>query len=164
MQKESEIYSFNPVMDWWVAAIVIVFLGMILFSIPVLIWSNLPLFSTVVSVAFLIASFLMLIDRFFFTKYTLHEHGLIVQGQMRHILFPYRSMKTIQNGGVKGLISFGSRKRFALSSNCLIITLQNQDWKTISISPKAKQEFLDILLSNIDHERSTRASASHKKK
>jgi hypothetical protein len=160
MKKESseKHVIFKPMMDWWVAILVGLILLIVGLSIPMVIWQDLPLIATAPAVIFLIITFLLIVDRAVFTKYSLEKDGLRIYGQIRHTFLPYRNMKTIRNGNVLGLFSTSKQKRFALSANCFIISLQGLDWQRVSVSPEHRQAFLDALLENIDHERSTRAS------
>ncbi|MBU6388900.1 PH domain-containing protein [Patescibacteria group bacterium] len=161
MKSEKTVRGyFYPVMDWWLMVFCLLFLLFLIIAIPTVIWRGSIWWHTLLFIVALIGLALYVIDAMFFTKYQLQENGLAVYSQLRYFYFPYREMKSIQPGGLLHLFSFGRRKRFALSSNCLAISLAKGDWRVISVSPSDRQEFLNILLHNIDRERSKRATVS----
>lgn len=153
-----EAVGFTSAMDWWVAVVVFLILALLAVCIPLAIWKGGSLITSGLSVIFLVALFLLIADKAFFTSYVLREDGLLIHGQIRKILIPYRSMRSITKGGILGLMGGMGRKRFALSSDCLIIQLADYEWKRISVSPCERERFLSELLTRIDGERSARSS------
>jgi hypothetical protein len=146
-------------MDWWVALLV----GMVIVALGsgilmVLWWSGIPKIAGVVTALILAAAIVYIVDIAFYSFYALDDKGLSVMSHLRHAFFPYRDMRALQPGGVMALFSFSHKKRFALSRRNVIIKIVNSHWKTISVSPEARDEFIHTILERIDHERSARAA------
>jgi hypothetical protein len=154
----TEVASYQPRMDWWVALIVLVIIFGLVLLIPLFLWSSIPHWQGIAAALAMVLGVLYLVDSCFFTRYQLHENGLAVDSQLRHFFFPYRSMVRIEPKGFLGLISFWRFKRFALSSRCYAITLRGQLWTQITLSPSNTHQFIEQLLHNIDTERSSRAT------
>jgi hypothetical protein len=111
-------------------------------------------------VVVLVLACIYFVDIAFYTYYVLDREQLVVTSHIRQLFFPYRTMTSLQPGGLHGLISVGSKKRFALSRRNVIIKLTKGPWKAISVSPKDTELFIQTILSRIDAERSNRASRS----
>lgn len=155
---------YKVLMDWWVAVLAIIFLSLFVVAVPLLFHSDLTWWKIALTAAFAVGAVLYLVDILFFTYYSLEEEGLVITSQLRHFLFPYRSMTRIRQGNIMGLVSFGHRRRFALSAHCYYIDLENQEWRVISISPRQRDIFINQLLQNIDKERSKRATVDASRK
>ena len=164
MKKESTNQIFQPLMDWWVAGLVLLLIALFSAAIPVFIAGAFPTWEMVVIVLFIVMLILYIADIAFFSYYQLDEKGLTIVSQMRHIVFPYRNIIEVKPGNISGLFSFGGKKRFALSARCYVIRLQHEEWKAITVSPVAKDQFLNHLLEHIDQERSSRATIERRKK
>jgi|GEM_PF-3827038 len=163
MQNTSEIPKvFRPLLDWWVAAIVGLFIIVMLASIPLVLWSpDINRIVGIVSALVLLAMIIVVVDTVFYTLYVLDNEGLTVVSHLRHSVFPYRNMRALKPGGFVSLISFATHKRFALSRKNVIIKLANEHWKGISVSPKETDAFVNYILERIDQERSHRAGRRH---
>lgn len=140
---------FAPSIDWWVIGIVVFFIIMLSSSIPAIIWSGAPFLATTAAVIVIVATIVYICDLAFYTHYQIEKDGLLISSQLRHVFFPYRAMKKVKKGSVINLLSIGKRKRFALSARCLVISLDEGIWTTISVSPRLKDEFLDQIATNI---------------
>ena len=152
------IEHYRPLMDWWVAGVVALLLCLLLAMLPSILWSSLPAWQTAVMALCLVAIILYVIDSAFFTSYYLKDSGLVIVSQLRQYCFPYRSMRTIRSSGLRGLFSFGQRKRFSLSSCGYEILLDGLAWKIVSVSPKERDRFIAALLTRIDDDRSKRVT------
>lgn len=137
-------------LDWWLAFLTAFGLLMLVASIPLVLWKGqISAVAGVAVVLILIACILLLVDRVFFTAYILEKEGLHIKGQIRQVFIPYTSILEVKNGSFFDLFSTSSRKRFALSKDCLVLFLQGEHWERISISPKNRQQFLDALLTHL---------------
>jgi hypothetical protein len=146
-------------MDWWVMAIFLLVITVIIAGIPLILWTATvgPVASGFTVLALVLAG-IYYIDIAFYSYYVLDREQLVVTSHIRQLFFPYRTMLSLQPGGIHGLISVGSKKRFALSRKNVIIKLAKGPWKSISVSPKDKELFIQTILERIDSERSGRAS------
>lgn len=149
---------YRSKMDWWVLVLVVCLLLALIAYIPMLIWAAVSVSMTIVSVLVLLAIILYICDIAFFTRYILNQDGLVIANEIRHLYYPYRQMEKIKMGGIGSLFSRLNLKRYALSSDCLVIYNNQAGWKRISISPVKKEDFLDKLLYHIDLERAGRVS------
>ena len=149
--------KFHPSMDWWVAILFIGLAAVLVASYPVILYQPMPVPLKLFGVIGLTLSLLYILDIAFFTSYYFGKEQLWVVRWFRSIPFSYRLMKDVAPGNIFGLFSFGTRKRFALSGNCLVIRMNEGTWKSITISPKDKQKFINILLQHIENEKSHRA-------
>lgn len=155
---------YPVVMDWWVATLIVFGLAGMVLSIPVIIAGVNSVPSVVVLVAFLIGNFLFLVDKAFYTAYFLEEDALVIAGQLRKIVIPYRVMGKVTPGNTFGLLSIAGRKRFALSGKCIYVTLQGTNWKRISLSPERRDEFVNLLLEKIEESRPVKVTFNQLKK
>jgi hypothetical protein len=145
-------------MDWWLFVVIVFVSGVLLASIPLILWSNIGWAAKLIAVLGLFVSIVYGIDLCFFSYYRLTERGLIIGSQLREYIVPYRAMIKIEPGNLWSLISLGSQKLFALSCNNLRITLSRGIWRRISVSPQEREKFVNTLLHRIEDERQTRAS------
>jgi hypothetical protein len=150
---------FRPVIDWWVAAIVVFLIIVVAAGIPLVLWSAPITRWGGLLVALVLAAYVLyLIDLAFYSVYILDNNELIITSHLRHAAFPYRLMRALQPGGFWALFSVAHQKRFALSRKNVIIKLASGPWKTISVSPRDRDAFINQILERIDHERSRRAA------
>ena len=156
--KQAASNTFVPTMDWWIAAGIVCLLLALLAAIPYIALNTPAWQQKLAASCGLIAIILYVVDGAFFTRYQLRDEGLVIISQLHYVLIPYREMKEIRPSGFHGLISFGKKKRFALSANCLAIYLRKNYWSVVTVSPKKRDAFVDQLLKRIDHERSKRAT------
>lgn len=154
---------FRPVLDWWVAAGVVVLLLMLVASIPRVVWLSDGLTAMGVGAAVLLVLFIAyMVDVVFYSLYVLDKDQLVVVNHFRTAHVPYRDMAALQPGGVRSLVSFSNHKRFALSRKNVIIKLSRGQWRSISVSPERRDDFVRILLERIDAERSGRVARSRR--
>lgn len=155
----AEFIAFRPVMDWWVGLVFGLVISVLVAAIPLILWSE-TVSATVtgISVVILVLMSIYYIDIAFYTYYVLDREQLVITSHIRQLFFPYRTMTSLQPGGLHGLLSVGNKKRFALSRRNVIIKLTKGPWKAISVSPKDKELFIQTILERIDRERSSRAS------
>lgn len=154
--------AYVALLDWWLAAAGCLVIGLMLVGIVHVASAGMGAWPTAVGIALFFAGILYLVDTLFFTTYLLTAQALVVTSQLRRYVFPYRDMLKIRPAGISGLISFQGRKRFALSRAGFIISLRSGTWRTISVSPRSQEEFLDRMLRNIEGERSRRASVDER--
>ncbi len=156
---------FAPAMDWWVLLLAVTFLIGLFLLVVSTIWYSVgsPALKTVTALALLV-TIIYLVDVFFYSSYILNAEGLIIHGNLRHVLIPYRSMRELKSGGLRALVTIARHKRYALSRRNIVIKLQNEAWSSISLSPKHKDAFITALLQRIDLERAQRAVRVHSKK
>ena len=150
--------SYQVIMDWWVAIGVVMVVLFLVISLPVVVWSSLPIWEVALAVLLLTCTILSLVDVAFFTYYILSEEGLVITSQLRRYVIPFCAMTSVRSVGIKGLITFARRKRFSLSARGYDISLDEGPWRVISVSPDLRDTFLDTLLSRIDRERSQHAT------
>ena len=127
-------------------------------AIPLLLWSQVPFWESGITALCTAIVVLYTIDTCFFTTYRLDQDDLVITSQLRHFSFPYRAMVRIQPAGLLGLVSVGRRRRFALSTRCYAISLHDNLWTTITISPANPNQFIEQMLHKIDEERSSRST------
>jgi hypothetical protein len=156
--EASQHGHYHVLMDWWVATLVLLFLGLFVVSVPLIVWIPLAWWSKALTIGFALCVILYLVDIIFFTSYYLDDDALLITSQLRHFTFPYHDMVKIKQGNAFGLLSFIHHRRFALSAKCYYIQMENQGWRSISVSPKYSDKFINQLLHNIDLERSKRAT------
>ncbi|CAN5142709.1 hypothetical protein BH11PAT4_BH11PAT4_6890 [soil metagenome] len=157
--NEHEFIAFRPAMDWWVMGIFLLVIIALIAAIPLVLWTvAIGPVASGLSVLAMVLGGIYYIDIAFYSYYVLDREQLVVTSHIRQLFFPYRTMLSLQPGGIHGLISVGSRKRFALSRRNVIIKLAKGPWKSISVSPKDKELFIQTILERIDGERSSRAS------
>jgi hypothetical protein len=154
---------FRPLMDWWVAALLVSFLAIIIAAIPMVLWLGGVTALHLGAALVIAATALYFIDIGFFMTYELGEQGLVVHRHVGSVTYSYRSMHSLKRGSVRHLFSFGKHKRYSLSANCLVIMLNQGAYTTISVSPMLQQEFIDHILQKIDKERSSRATIARKR-
>lgn len=154
---------FIPVMDWWLAILIVILLGALVIGLITVVWQ--PMVWKLKIIATLSISFCILyvLDLAFFMSYRLEKNGLVISNQLRQITIPYREMRELRPGNFWYLFSYAGKKRFSLSANNLLIKTSSEIWQTVSISPKHRQEFINMLLHRIEEERSSRASLLKKK-
>lgn len=157
-KKSQSTEQYLPVMDWWVSVCTFCVLGILVAMLPSVILSGVPLWQSIPIVFVIALLILTLVDSAFFTSYWLEESNLRISSQLREFCLPYRSMRTIQSSGLRGLFTFGNRKRFSFSLTGYDIFLEGQSWKVISLSPRDRDQFISQLLSRIDAERSRRVT------
>lgn len=150
--------AYRVVMDWWVAVGVIFVLLFLIGSLPLIMWSGLPVLVVLSSVLIISFSVLSFVDVAFFTYYLIDDQGLVITSQLRRYVLPFSAMTTVRSVGLKGLFTVAHRKRFALSARGYDIALEGAAWKVVSVSPELQDQFLDTLLSRIDLERSRHAT------
>jgi len=160
MRHPAKGMIFAPLMDWWVAALVLILIAIITAAIPVFMSLELSSWVRAATVVVLTATILMIVDAAFFSYYALTEEGLVIASQLRHADFAYRDITAITPSGLRGLVSFRGQKRFALSRRCYILNLRKGSWKRISISPAQRDTFIGMLLEKVDLERSSRANVA----
>lgn len=158
------VQQFRPLMDWWLAGSVLLLIALLTAAIFFTAALHESRVFTVIAIVVLVICILYLADIGFFSYYQLEEDGLSIISQMRHAYFPYRDMIEIKPSNFFGLISFGSRKRFALSNRCFLIKLRRGHWRSITVSPAERDAFLNTLLTHIETERSSRATVERQKK
>ena len=157
--KNQEATLFRPLMDWWVAVIVVVvILALGSGILMVLWWTSIDRAAAIITALVLAAAMIFFIDIGFYSVYILDDEGLTISSHIRHVHFAYRNMRSLQPGGLGALFSIPTRKRFALSRKNVIIKLVNSPWKAISVSPVARDSFVNTILERIDDERSKRAA------
>ena len=153
---------FRPSLDWWVIGVVGALLAVLVAAIPTVLWTQQvsePV--TWISVIVVIGLILYFIDLTFYMVYILEEDSLVITSHFRHLRISYRMMRSIQPGGLTGLVSFFGHKRFALTGKNVIIKLAPGFlWRSVSVSPQQEHVFIETLLARIDHDRSSRAARS----
>lgn len=156
---DAEYIAFRPVMDWWVVGVFILVITVLIAGIPLILWTSSvgPVASAATVLAMVLGS-IYYIDIAFYSYYVLDREQLVVTSHIRQLFFPYRTMVSLKPGGLHGLLSIGAKKRFALSRKNVIIKLAKGPWKSISVSPKDQELFIQTILERIDGERSKRAS------
>jgi len=152
---------FRPLMDWWVAIGIVIMLCVLILSIPAVIWYGPVMWLNLLAACIIVISALYIIDIAFFSLYQLGKDGLLIHRHIGSVLVPYRYMRSLKRGNVRDLLSMGATKRYALSTNCLTISLSQGHYRRISISPLHQQEFINEILHRIDHERASRAALKH---
>lgn len=161
-QKQTIIKGYKPMMDWWVAGIVLIVLAILFVMLVITIFSSGTFFSKLIIEIVVFLMFIYVVDVAFFTSYFLDEEGLVINNQLRRMVFPYRKILKMEKGGAAGLWSFGSKKRFALSRKSVYVYLNGAHWNRVSLSPVQRDDFMDNLLKNIEIERSSRATIVRK--
>lgn len=155
--REGQLRTYRPLMDWWVLVILSVLgLSLVAAAVIALMYFSLP----VKAVFILTISLLLLLiaDRAFCIQYVVRKDSLEISSRLQRASYPYRAMRKIRPGSTRSLISFASHKRFALSGNCIVIEMDRQRYRSISVSPVERDAFLKDLLGRIDHERSARVA------
>ena len=153
-KRTTEPERYAPMLDWWLAILVGLLIIVLLASIPYLMFSDVGVYAKIVASVAMMLTVLYIIDLTFFSNYYLTPDGLVVISQLRRHHFPYEHMKELRPGGFFGLITVPGKKRFALSTNCLVISMSDGQWKKITVSPKARDRFLDSLISRTNGLRS----------
>lgn len=154
---------FLPGMSWWVAVLVFAIIFLFILGIPFYIWSINNIYERLFAALVIVFLILYIVDSAFFTNYELTPDHLLINSQFRLLIIPYRDIRELKKGNLLGLFSFGKRKRFALSSNCLYLYISNSPWELISLSPKNQTDFTEQLLQHIDRERDSRATIIKRK-
>lgn len=154
--------SYKPVMDWWVAGMVFVILALLLSMLAITIFNPGVILSKLIIIIVVFFMFLYVVDVAFFTSYHLTEEGLIINNQLRRVVFPYRKISKMEKGGFGSFWSFGSKKRFALSWKSVYVYLNGAHWGRVSVSPEQRDDFMENLLKNIELERASRATIIRK--
>ncbi len=153
--------TYPAKLDWWILVLIsLCWLVLVAGVLLVLIQPGallIKVFTAVVCALFLALS----IDSVFFLYYVLTSQGIEIHTRLRRVAIPYRDLVSVQPVGMKGLITAFSHKRFALSTHSLLLRIERQHWKTISVSPNNQDEFVDTLLSRVEHERAKRAPQKH---
>lgn len=157
-RKKRQTERYGPLMDWWIAVLVFLLVGLLLAMLPQIVWSALPAWQAAITVLCIAVFILYVIDSAFFTSYYLKDSGLVIVSQLRQYKLPYRSMRTIRSSGLRGLFSIGWRKRFSCSASGYDILLDGQAWRVISVSPKERDKFIAALLTRIDDDRTNRVT------
>jgi len=156
---------FRPAMDWWVLLAALAFLLLLFSMVPVTLWySTSSVLMKTITTVIVLGMLIYLVDVFFYSSYILNADGLIISGNLRHVVIPYRSMRELKSGGIRSLVSLGRHKRYALSRRSIVLKLNHEHWGSISLSPKHKDAFITALLQRIDLERAQRAVRVHSKK
>jgi hypothetical protein len=161
--KSSQAVFFRPQRDWWITLAGAVIILLALTGVPYVLWSGVPVWQQAVTIGVLLLMAVSVVDKVFFTVYELNSEGVAIHTQLRHYLIPYRVMREIHPGGLRGLITTKQRKRYALSRRNLIISITDSIWSEVSVSPEQMDTFLDTLLATIDGERSRRATVTRSK-
>lgn len=158
LHSKQKTLVFRPLMDWWVALLVLGFELILLVSIPMT-FSLLGLsVQSIVTVLFLLGAIIYSVDIAFYSVYLLDKEGLVISSHFRQASFPYRSMSDIRHGGVNALLSWSKRKRFALSRRNLVIRLRYGHYRIVSVSPQNQEAFLREIIDRVDQERTKRSS------
>lgn len=156
--------SFAPHRDWWVLLGGLLLITLFLAVVPYIFASSLPLWQRGVMAGIALLCTVNIVDKLFFTFYELDSEGLLIHSQLRFLKIPYRTMDSVDHGGLRTLISTQKRKRFAFSRQNIVIHLHDQMWEEISLSPHDEPKFLSQLLATIDTERSRRATVTRSRR
>jgi len=151
VQRRHSVERYRPTLDWWVAVLVGLVILIFLASIPFLLASSTGTPAKIIATLGVIFVILYMIDLSFFCTYILAAEELQIVSQLRSHRFAYKDMTGLRSGNMFGLISVPGKKRFALSANCLVISMTGNQWKKITVSPSARDRFIESLVGRTEN-------------
>ncbi len=164
--QSTDSFLFRPARDFFVSAIFLLMIGILLAVIPLLAMDGAQgLLVRLVAAMGAAFAALRLVNLLYFTWYEIHPTALVIHTAVTRMEIPYRRItKVAQAAGWRALFSTPGRKRFATSMRTgIVLTLADSDYRSVSLSPLDRRAFLQVLLERIEADRSSRATKIRKR-